>query len=773
MNQAGLVRWRLPLVLLAAWMACGEVRGAAAFRRYRARRVFAPDRSKGTANPFGRSDVLAADFLTTGFARPDGSDIKVFAGKGGAREVSSKVLMMGPGDRARIAIRMVRGVDVYHVCYGGPRNTTRSTWEPDVGLMLETRKFNGGNVRTLAQMQKLVKASGPSYGRWLVPNIFHGLNLFGPSESYVSLYRGWLHVPKAGVYGFATTSDDASYFLIDGKVVSQRNRWGRGRPDTRHKGPPVRLTAGRHRVEYYHVEGTHYQFCVAAWQPPGRKFGLIPASAFPGVFPAKQVDLALRDVRIPIDLWAHAAGELLYETHHLYRVKFLNTTPGARWKGFNERWYFGDGTSSDARNPEHVYMRPGEYTVTFALYRGGSMARVRQKIVVGQDWEHQGQRRGDTSARYHQLVKDYDFPAMQTADLDGVFEFFVTLGADAEIMKSAAALMAKDEPAARKKVYRYAVHLGERLRDVKSLPRDALTVFRAALQLEADEVKQARLVRRVGDTLLYALRRPDEAIAEYQKVLDKFGKLEDNIVRLAQIRVGDAYRAKGDHDRAVAAYRKAEKMLTYKRSHTAASVRRGAFAQSIEDFLVRKEFAQAQNLLDIWGWEYPMERIDGQWSLACAKVALAKGARESACREALECANANKSGRHADALLLFAAGILVEDGRGAEALELARRVQKEYPETGLQETAAQIECQGLYLTRQYHEAARKAAAGYARYKESETAPDFLMVAANAALAGKDYTKAVQLLRLIITDHPQSEAAKTAKVKLKALNVKEP
>jgi TolA-binding protein len=738
----------------------------ALYRQYKVRRTFTVDR--GVKNPFGKSDVLAVDFLTTGFAKPDGSDIRVFAGAQG-RRTQFKVMMMGPGDRVRVAIRISPGVREYHVCYGGPRNPVPSRWEPEVGLILETRKFNGGNVRNPKQMNALVKASGPSFGKWFVPRVFQGYNLFGPSEAYVSIYSGTLHVPKPGDYQFATTSDDASYMVVAGKVAASKPRWGRGPADARFSGKPMALKAGAHAFTYYHVEGTHMQFCVAAWKPPGDKFHLIPASAFPGVFTGKLTGLKVSGAPIPIDLLCHAAGEVLYEKHHLYKVKFYDASLGLPALRYKTRWFFGDGTSSDDRNPAHIYFRPGEYTVTLAMVRGRSAVRIRQKIVVGSDWEHQGQRRKhDTAAKYYELVKDYDYKSMRPASGDAALEFFATMGKDLEIMKAAAGLLTQDDELVRKNVYRYAVLLGERLRDIKHLPAEALLVFRAAVRREADEVKKARLTRRIGDTLLYVMNKPDEALAEYRIVLDRYGKLKDNVVRLAQIRVGDAQKARGAYKEALAAYEKAHKMKAYQRTHAIDSTRRGAFAQSIEGYLARKQFGQAQELLDFWGWEHPVDRLRGEWSTMAVRVGLAKGETGTAIREALDCANANKGGPYADRLLLMAAKAMADAGREKEAIGVVARIRKDYPESAHQAAAALVECRALYKSRQYADAAKLAAKGYGDYGKAEEAPDFLMVAADAAIEQKSKTRAVKLLELIVKDYPKSDAAPAAEAKLKIL-----
>ncbi len=752
----------LTLTVLAAVLTPVNASGLpAATRAYRVVRTFVP--GKGMPNPFRRSDVLAVDFLTTGFARPDGSDICVFAGKDG-RPVDFKVMMIGPGDRARVAIRMVPEETEYYVCYGGPA-APPGKWEPDVGLILETRKFNGGNPGNLPAMQGIVEASGPSYGRWFVPHVFHGFNLFGPSDNYVSVYHGWLHVAKAGEYRFATTSKDASFFLVDGKLVSSKPGWGPGPANARLAGPPADLAEGVHEINYHHVGGQGGQWCVAAWQPPGGEFQLIPPAAFPGVFVGKQTALQITGLDAPVDLTCELSGGVIHEKQRLYCAFFKNTTAG-KPRRYRPLWSFGDGTTSEERDPEHVYFSPGEYTVTLTVSGPSGVSKISQRIVVAEEWEPPRQWPTDTAPHYYEIVKKYDFAGLSSRDLASALEFFASLGKDEEIMKTAETLVARDDTAARKNMYRAAVLLGERLRDLKGRPEEALAVFRKALDQESDDANKARLMRRIGDTLLY-LEQPDEALAQYNLILDRFARLDDKVVRLAQICVGNAWRAKGDYERSVAAYQKAAAMPIGD-ERPAGNTRRGFFAHSIEDYIARKEFDRARDALDTWCWEQPAALIEGQWSLLAAGLALAKGDRPAAVREATNTAAANPRGPYADQLLLLAGTACLESGQAAQAVKIAFRVRDEYPESGHLRDAALIECRGLLLDKKYEDAAKKAVEAYAQYAGQDGAARFLLVAADAALGLGDKDDAAQLLRTIIKSHPDAGEAAAAREKLKTL-----
>jgi PKD repeat protein len=60
-------------------------------------------------------------------------------------------------------------------------------------------------------------------------------------------------------------------------------------------------------------------------------------------------------------------------------VQFADTTPGtpSSW-----RWDFGDGSSSTAKNPSHVYLQSGTYNVTLAVSLGSGVTQVSHTVVV-------------------------------------------------------------------------------------------------------------------------------------------------------------------------------------------------------------------------------------------------------------------------------------------------------------------------------------------------------------------------------------------------------
>ena len=125
-------------------------------------------------------------------------------------------------------------------------------WDPPAaGCLLEVRDFSGGDIETIAAIKDRWRQAKHTQGRGFVPNIFLGINPFGPSENFGALFRGVFVAPRTGEYGFATVSDDASVLTVDGQDVAS---WPGGHGvDARaylQHGGKIQLTAGLHRVEY-------------------------------------------------------------------------------------------------------------------------------------------------------------------------------------------------------------------------------------------------------------------------------------------------------------------------------------------------------------------------------------------------------------------------------------------------------------------------------------------------------------------------------------------
>jgi tetratricopeptide (TPR) repeat protein len=108
-------------------------------------------------------------------------------------------------------------------------------------------------------------------------------------------------------------------------------------------------------------------------------------------------------------------------------------------------------------------------------------------------------------------------------------------------------------------------------------------------------------------------------------VVGRYAGLEDDIVRITKIRIGDIYRDKGDYEKAVENYREAEKYRLSKEPGQEPETRRGMLSQIVGQFTKLEQFDEAQRWLDIWEWEFPVDKLAGPLSLASGDIAFARG----------------------------------------------------------------------------------------------------------------------------------------------------
>ena len=223
-------------------------------------------------------DCASVKIVTHGRGKPDGSDFRVL-------DVAGKVVpfQLTFHDPARYSLLTFRCVDpktTYFIYFGNAAAPTipeqivladkpgigepKGAWVPKFGLVYETRARpraqeikDEKNPQTVEDLQKMLLASPRKFGARQQPRIADGYNPFGPSDYYISIYRGWLHIPKAGKYRFCTVSNEASFSFMDGKeLIHWPGRHTAERGARGEKNALVELTAGPHYVEYYHEEVT-------------------------------------------------------------------------------------------------------------------------------------------------------------------------------------------------------------------------------------------------------------------------------------------------------------------------------------------------------------------------------------------------------------------------------------------------------------------------------------------------------------------------------------
>lgn len=311
------------------------------------------------------------------------------------RIVPVRILQLGPGDLCRIAFQPIAGQTDYEIFYGGevPKDAKfRPEWTTKDGLLLETRQWKDCDLGSVEALRRAFESATP-IGADYVDNVNHSGNPFslkvGP---FLSKYEGWLNIASGGKYGFLTSSQDASFLLVDGKVVvAAPGKHGPMHHAQRGSRKDIDLKAGQYKFEYYHAATGNDAIMVAAWEvnPPDEK--PLPVAIPSEVFRTKSVArvpagvLSMRQAKVWPDFLVKIDGEVPLPDNDkpLVKMSFKDMSPRSLSMGARTLWEFGDGQTSDKPNPEHVYLEPGLYTVKLSFRRAaGKPLEVANRIYV-------------------------------------------------------------------------------------------------------------------------------------------------------------------------------------------------------------------------------------------------------------------------------------------------------------------------------------------------------------------------------------------------------
>ena len=155
------------------------------------------------------------------------------------------------------------------------------------GLILSTYDINGyrrhypNNHEEFERLESEYAKKERMYGRGVVDRIDtvgRDNNPFeqNPDERYMSIFEGYLYVPKDGSYSFAVNGDDAVEVIIDGKYLGWYG--GHGADGTDHHKSFL-LGKGYHKLKFRHqewsVEDNYQLYWKRAWD---RSYAIVPKS---------------------------------------------------------------------------------------------------------------------------------------------------------------------------------------------------------------------------------------------------------------------------------------------------------------------------------------------------------------------------------------------------------------------------------------------------------------------------------------------------------------
>jgi len=682
--------------------------------------------------------VIVTEFFHHGEIHPDGKNVVVMAQN---RPAPMRVLQVGPGDFCRIAFQPIQGQSEYDIYYGGDPPTEKSPpWTNTDGLFLETRQFAACDMQSLDGVRGAFEKATP-IGADYVDGVFHCYNPFVLAPApFFSHYSGIMDIRQAATYGFMVSSQDASFLLVDDKlVIAAPGHHGPAmdaRPGCRQD---IKLAPGMHKFDYYHAAATGTAVMAAAWEinPTGEKPVkpvAIPSDVFRthliGRLPATR--LTTRTTKLVPDFVVKVTNEVLLpenETTPLIGVLFRDVSAKSlTMSGTKVQWDFGDGQTSDLLNADHVYLRPGVYPVKLSVRRGGKTLTTTNRINV--DRPHPSPKdRTYTFGDYLRIIETYDPKTLDAPSLLQLIAAFEAKAAalshraeDEEAKTKASEEDPNRRPSAKKEATpaRKAPKGGEpseadeyiakavaagkavlteesaakgdedllRLADIvgpmaRDRLGDSLTAFLiwdgAAKRIGNAEIK-AECEIHAADIAINDLLKVPEAKRYLDSAAKRLGKGNLGPISAAlQRTLGDYYAASGNGKAARAAYTEAERLGGMARPLVETQAQRGAHTRSTEEFVKERQFARASEEIHAWERDFPTEKIEGYLTLLYARYWATRGKYAQAIAQTERLQTVSPDSPYMDQLLMTAADCEMRRGRKDRALATLHSLLKDYP----------------------------------------------------------------------------------------------
>ncbi len=619
------------------------------------------------------------EFFTHGELDEKAESLAVYDGR--HEPVSWRILQVGPGDYCRIAFQTTPKQHLYKIYYGGKAETRKPpAWTSTSGLLLETRRWANCDLNSLTSVQAALQASSP-YGSAFVPSVFHRYNPFLPApEPFLSDYRGTLHVNKPGLYRFFTSSQDASFLLIDEKQIVAAPGWHGPVGDARFKGE-VNLSSGQHAFRYVHAAGGSDACMVAAWEPPGsQKPEMIPPQAFDS---EAIVRLPAVAVKHPRDFTMESVGEVPLADGDLplIRVQFRFVSPQVTTSRGRVHWDFGDGQASNQADPMHIYLHPGLYKVTMKGTGEAEGASVVNRVPVHRALVFSGEAEpADSLASYSTILARYEPAKLDATGLLQLVRVFDQAGSPARAAKAGQAgvlgRQTLDSEGGIEVVRMVAGLLRDRLDD----PEGALAFWEGAAKVVGPGPWKAECEIEAADVALHDLLKTEAARPFLETATARINRGGEPILSGRLNRVwGDWYARKGDRHSALAAYSRAMASLGTRRPAAEQQAWRGALSRSSEEFLRDRSLDRARSELRRWQDEYPIDKVEGYLTFLQSSYSAARGKFPRSIAMANDLLAINPDSPYADRLVFLSGECEEKLGRAGRARTCYRSLVSDYP----------------------------------------------------------------------------------------------
>ena len=600
-------------------------------------------------------------------------NVAVYAG---SQQVGARVLLAATGEGIRVVFDTSGGSPVYYLFVGDMPLPAGPKWEPQAGIILETRQAGRGGFDTWEDALALWQASKPMLGRGLVPQVFHGIHPFGPTANFVGRFDGYFTVPKTGSYEFTLMSTGPAFLRVDGRTMTHRPKGGGMNTGHLQGSGRIDLEAGVHRLEYSCIhfgEGTWY--AAAAWRPPGVKhFGVMAATNFVPVARYAAVDFAPAEP-VPGRTYFESRNVAHSLVDDLILVDMEFNVVGTN-AAHSYQWVFDDATTATGARVRHPFPRTGMRQVTLnVLEKGAKVASLTDTIAVRPQW---GQQAAWHDPIYAEQFRDFaarDYTGTPVADVAALVRFAHRIE-DRPLLTKLGPFCLKRQvefDAAGAGAF-YQLGLNYEHHAVREYAA-AEQAWKAAMARGDDTLKERARLRLAAHYINIATRA-GEGRKMLEAVLDN--ALTENERRLKKILGGDLLLLEGKAEEALAAYKSVVTAIPPK----GAGSRLDAATPKLEharDLVRKKDFDSVDDIARQIQWERPVERMS--FALGLPQVQAYFGRKEFplARSRSLQLLNAATVDNHRAEMLYQLIEIQLGLGQAEQAQDAFAKLTKLYP----------------------------------------------------------------------------------------------
>ncbi len=651
----------------------------------------------GTPSP-QEAGVIA--IIPDGGALPHPAEAVVFDSNGS--QLYSEVVWANAHEGVGVAFEAPKGdeVSIYLKAGSAPRKKD-SPLKP--GLMLFTQI--GG--ASLDRAEQIAKQSPPGRDArmGLVGKIGQRENLMGNDDDYMSCYIGWLKIPKEEKIFFCTVSDEGSSFSIDGKTVASwpglhtRDGGAKGQ-----YGNDVEMSAGLHKVEYFHFEKTGVQEANLCWRT-----GLDPASlkvpnCVPDKFFTHSATVTIKDARyrdgrvVPEFTW-RAASYLWLNNKALclYHLEIDRAEDMPRNATFS--WRIGEYESFEK---ELSWLVPGdgEQVVELRCLQDNRVASSARSIYLPSTPRNASVNSANDRRDYRSalLARCLATPKTRSPCAGWDIDIWMTLQSIVEPYAGNALLEQLFERG-RADLQRRPPEERYLLEDIYienmryASPSNVLAWIDKLEQSENDTSRRSTWEKRRFQFYLYDLDNPVKARAVVDSM--RSGAAAPDQTARMLICAGDLERMAGNFEQAQKYYIEASDR--YRQTRTKASaptagvpaagdadwrigaVRIGAYARDVDNLIAQSDWLGARKELDKWERQFPLSKINGEFCVCEARFYFRIKDYKRAERILAPYVKATDNAPELPSALQMRFECLMQLDRQSEAAELAADIEKRFP----------------------------------------------------------------------------------------------